>query len=105
MTDADGSQDFLAACDVASEVFDLRPDYRVLLLVTQGLTPDTPTSALFILDALEADAAPGSSSSEVRRLLRRFCATIQAASESLTSSSSKAASPSPGSAATATLQQ
>ena len=44
MTDANGSQDFLAACDIAPEVLDLRPDYRVLLLVAQGLTPDAPTS-------------------------------------------------------------
>lgn len=44
MTDANGSQDFLAACDIAPEVLDLRPDYRVLLLVAQGLRPDAPTS-------------------------------------------------------------
>jgi DNA/RNA-binding domain of Phe-tRNA-synthetase-like protein len=43
---------FLAACRVEPAVFDLRPDYRALLLVIDGLTPAVPGEGNTTVDGL-----------------------------------------------------
>lgn len=37
--------EFLVAASVAPEVFELRPDYRAMLVVIEGLTPAITTQA------------------------------------------------------------
>jgi len=39
---SDGARAFLKSVSVAPEVFELRPDYRVLLMVAEGLAPGPP---------------------------------------------------------------
>ena len=46
-------ESFLAGARVAPEVFDLRPDYRALLIAVEGLSPIGPSAAI---DALVAQA-------------------------------------------------
>ena len=46
-------ESFLAGARVAPEVFDLRPDYRTLLIAVEGLSPIGPSAAI---DALVAQA-------------------------------------------------
>lgn len=45
-------ESFLAACSVRPEVFELRPDYRALLLIIDGLTPDISGAGSAAVDAL-----------------------------------------------------
>ena len=48
---------FLAACAVEPAVFELRPDYRALLLVVDGLDPDAASSSADeLIDRAEAHA-------------------------------------------------
>ncbi len=47
---------FLASCTVESAVLELRPDYRALLLVVDGLTPVTSPEGDSAVDALAAGA-------------------------------------------------
>ena len=47
---------FLAACTVEPAVFELRPDYRALLLVVDGLAPSAPGEAASAVDALVSAA-------------------------------------------------
>jgi DNA/RNA-binding domain of Phe-tRNA-synthetase-like protein len=46
-------ESFLAGASVAPEVFELRPDYRALLIAVEGLSPIGPSAAI---DALVAQA-------------------------------------------------
>jgi hypothetical protein len=39
---SEGARAFLAAVSVAPEVLELRPDYRVLVMVAEGLEPGSP---------------------------------------------------------------
>lgn len=45
MTEFPSPELFLAACEVAPAVFELRPDYRALLLVADALDPDAASSS------------------------------------------------------------
>lgn len=49
-------EQFLNACTVDEAVFELRPDYRALLLVIDGLTPDAPGAGNSTADALVSAA-------------------------------------------------
>jgi DNA/RNA-binding domain of Phe-tRNA-synthetase-like protein len=42
---SEGARAFLAAADVAPEVLELRPDYRVLVMTAEGLEPGPPDRA------------------------------------------------------------
>ena len=53
MSGALSLESFLAGARVAPEVFDLRPDYRALLIAVEGLSPIGPSAAI---DALVAQA-------------------------------------------------
>lgn len=55
------AQEFLAACRVDAEVFELRPDYRAMLLVVDGIDPSA-TSAM-------ADDMIGAAEAHARTLL------------------------------------
>ena len=64
---SEGTRAFLAAVSVAPDVLDLRPDYRVLVLVAEGLAALGPqgltaagrdlTSALILLNSQAAIAS------------------------------------------------
>ncbi|MCR3722396.1 MULTISPECIES: B3/B4 domain-containing protein [Prauserella salsuginis group] len=56
MPDLVTPDDFLAACTVEPEVFELRPDYRAALLVVDGLAPDNSDGAVDAADELIASA-------------------------------------------------
>ena len=50
---SDRARDFLAAVGVAADVLELRPDYRVLVMVAEGLEPGAPDQ---VSDGLLAQA-------------------------------------------------
>lgn len=52
MTEAPNHAAFLAGCTVEPAVFELRPDYRALLIVVDGLTPTAPGDRNETVDAL-----------------------------------------------------
>lgn len=52
MSEAMTPESFLAACTVEPAVFELRPDYRALLLVIDGLTPNASGRGASAIDAL-----------------------------------------------------
>jgi DNA/RNA-binding domain of Phe-tRNA-synthetase-like protein len=57
MVEPQTHQDFLAACAVDPAVFELRPDYRAMLLIVDGLEPDTDTEPVSAaVDGLAAAA-------------------------------------------------
>ncbi|MGI9824479.1 B3/B4 domain-containing protein [Agromyces sp. Marseille-Q5079] len=57
MPELQSPEAFLAACEVESAVFELRPDYRALLLVVDGLDPDAASSSADeLIDRAEAHA-------------------------------------------------
>ncbi|MDQ0735639.1 B3/B4 domain-containing protein [Arthrobacter agilis] len=65
------SDAFLAACTVEPAVFDLRPDYRAMLLVVDGLTPGAEAAsgaADALIAAAEAHARTALASSPVDEL-------------------------------------
>lgn len=64
-----GAHEFLAACAVAPEVLELRPDYRALLLIAEGIAADAP-SALSdeLVSAAEAHARTVLSDSKAEQL-------------------------------------
>lgn len=60
---------FLAACVVEPAVFELRPDYRALLLVVDGLDPDAASSSADeLIDRAEAHARALLATSPVENL-------------------------------------
>lgn len=60
---------FLAACMVEPAVFELRPDYRALLLVVDGLDPDAASSSADeLIDRAEAHARALLATSPVENL-------------------------------------
>jgi DNA/RNA-binding domain of Phe-tRNA-synthetase-like protein len=59
---SDGARTFLAGVSVASEVLELRPDYRVIVMVAEGLEPGPPdqvSEELLSQAELRAGAALG----------------------------------------------
>lgn len=57
MSELQSAEAFLAACAVDPAVFELRPDYRALLLVVDGLDPEAASSlADELIDRAEAHA-------------------------------------------------
>ena len=56
MPDPMTPETFLDACTVDEAVFELRPDYRALLLVVDGLTPPASGESNNMVDTLIAQA-------------------------------------------------